>query len=211
MMSAMSAEPSDDELVRRWQAGDRAAARAFIERHHDAVVRFFFNKTGAASQQDLVQQTFLAFTSGLARLDGTSNVRAYLFGTAYRLLCKHYEAERLARERAADEPAPPPTMTSPSREIARREELRLLLRALRRIPLDYQVPLELHYWERMSTHEMSEALGLPQGTIKSRLRRGRELLAEAMSTLAESPELLKSTVDDLDRWARGVRDRLPAP
>ncbi|MCB9701190.1 MAG: sigma-70 family RNA polymerase sigma factor [Myxococcales bacterium] len=201
----MHPEPSDAELVRRWRSGDRAAARAFIERYHDAVMRFFFNKTSEANQEDLIQQTFLAFIHGLPHLDDASKARSYLFGAAYRLLCRHYEVQRIARERADVEPAPPKSLTSPSRELIRREELRLLLRALRRLPIEYQAALELHYWEQMTTSEIGDALDLPSGTVKSRLRRGRELLSEAMASISSSPELLRSTLDNLDRWARSVR------
>ena len=62
----------------------------------------------------------------------------------------------------------------------------------------------------MTTSDIAEVLGIPGGTVKSRLRRGRELLAEAMGTLAESPALLQSTMNELDRWARCVREELPA-
>lgn len=206
----MSEEPSDDELVRRWKDGDRRSARIFIERHHAAVMRFFFNKTDESSQQDLIQQTFLAFVDGLTRLAEGAKIRSYLFGAAYRLLCKHYETRRIERQRAAIDPIVRSSVTSPSRAIARREELQLLLRALRELPLDYQVPLELHYWEQMTTGDIAEVLGIPGGTVKSRLRRGRELLAEAMAMLAGSPALLESTMNDLDRWARCIREELPA-
>jgi RNA polymerase sigma-70 factor (ECF subfamily) len=62
----------------------------------------------------------------------------------------------------------------------------------------------------MTTGDIAEVLGIPGGTVKSRLRRGRELLAEAMAVLAGSPALLESTMNDLDRWARCIREEFPA-
>ncbi|HWN68565.1 MAG TPA: sigma factor-like helix-turn-helix DNA-binding protein, partial [Haliangium sp.] len=80
--------------------------------------------------------------------------------------------------------------------------------ALRGIPVDYQVILELHYWEQMNTEDMAEALALPVGTVRSRLRRARELLEQAMGRLAESPGELQSTLTRLDDWAERCRQEM---
>ena len=80
--------------------------------------------------------------------------------------------------------------------------------ALRRIPLDYQLVLELYYWEDMAAPELAQVLGLPEGTIRSRLRRAKEALADKMASLARSPELLKTTMSDLEKWVRSLRAQL---
>jgi len=89
--------------------------------------------------------------------------------------------------------------------VVEREELRLFLAALRTIPFDLQVVLELHYWEQCSVAEMAAALEIPEGTVKSRLRRGREQLRAAVDRLAERPDLASSTWHGLDTWAREVQ------
>jgi RNA polymerase sigma-70 factor (ECF subfamily) len=96
-------------------------------------------------------------------------------------------------------------LASPTQILAGREEQRLLLAALRRLPVDYQVALELHYWEGMTAAELGEVLDLPLGTAKTRIRRGRALLEELMATLADSKELLESTRANLEVWARQLR------
>lgn len=68
--------------------------------------------------------------------------------------------------------------------------------------------LELHYWERMETAEIADIIGVPQGTVKSRLQRGRRFLGEKLEKLSTSPGVLQSTLSDLDGWARGLRERL---
>ena len=83
----------------------------------------------------------------------------------------------------------------------------LLLAGLRRIPVDCQVALELLYWEKMTTVEMAAALGIPEGTVKSRLRRGRALLREAIEARASSPDLATSTLGGIETWARALRAR----
>ena len=51
---------------------------------------------------------------------------------------------------------------------------------------------------------------IPQGTVKSRLRRAREALEQAMEGLSESPQQLRSTIDDLERWVAGIRENFGA-
>ena len=55
--------------------------------------------------------------------------------------------------------------------------------ALRRIPLELQVALELYYWEGMAGPELAAALDLPEGTVRTRLRRGRQLVREQLTEL----------------------------
>ncbi len=85
-----------------------------------------------------------------------------------------------------------------------------MLEGLRRIPVECQEVLELHYWERMETAEIAEIIGVPRGTVKTRLQRGRRLLASRLERLSASPHVLRSTLSDLDGWAQGLRDRLSA-
>jgi hypothetical protein len=92
--------------------------------------------------------------------------------------------------------------------MAHRDEQRLLLEALRNIPVEQQVLLELHYWESFTTDEMAAVLGIPVGTVRGRLRRARELLEQAMARVAESPALLESTRDQLDDWVKDCRRHL---
>lgn len=200
---------SDAALVDAWRSGDAHAGEVLFERYYEAVARFFFNKTDEASAQDLIQRTFLACIEGLQRLQASDNFRGYLFGVAYRSLCKHYE--RQARERGhlniADFSVEDLAVRTPTQMFAEREEQRLLLRALRAIPLEYQVMLELVYWEKMLVTDIAVALQIPLGTAKTRVRRGRQLLEQAMEALSESPELRRSTLDNLERWAGEVAQR----
>jgi RNA polymerase sigma factor (sigma-70 family) len=197
---------SDAELFQRWSAGEEAAGQELFRRYFEALARFFRNKA-TDDWPELVQKTFLACVEARASFRGDGSFRSFLFGIAYRQLLRCYRDrgnERLDfTERSAYDLDP-----TASACAAKHEEERLLLSALRRIPLEYQVVLELHYWEEMSVTAAAEVLGLPVGTVKSRLRRARELLEGELAALSRGP-VLDSTLSRLDEWAAGLRRQLP--
>ncbi len=197
-------EDSDLRLVQAWRAGDRDAGKRLFERHYAGVARFFRNKVGEAGP-DLIQRTFLACLEGRERFRQESSFRSYLFSIAYKIVCKYYRERRRDAERLDFEAESAHSLSSPISAVAARQEQRLLLEGLRRLPVDYQVVLELHYWEGMSAAELADVLGLPVGTAKTRLRRGRELLEERLRDLSASAELLQSTLANLDAWAAQLR------
>lgn len=199
----------DVELVTAWRRGDADAGERLFDRYYEGVVRFFRNKTDDASRDDLVQKTFLACVDGLTRLDDPARFRSYLFAIAYRVLCRHYRDRRRERARIDFATASAQDLgPSPTGLLRAREEQRLLLGALRRIPVESQAVLELVYWERMTAAEVAAVFGVPVGTAKSRLRRARQQLGEAVASLARSDALLQSTLDDVERWAASVRERM---
>ena len=201
----------DRELLLAWRAGNEDAGVALFERHYERVSRFFRNKAGEAAP-DLVQRTFLVCLETRGRMREQTSFRCYLFGVARNVLFEHYrkrrrESDRLDfAERSVQDLAPTPTSL-----LAREQESQILLQALRQIPLDSQVILELYYWENMTARELAEALAIPEGTARTRLRRARQLLDRQLKRLARSPRLLQSTVSDMDSWVSRIRDYFGVP
>ena len=202
---------SDDRaLFAAWAAGDNVAGQTLIERHYDAIVRFFRTKAPHASD-DLVQRTFLRLAEARERYRGDASVRSYLFAIARNVLLEYI------RGKTRDAKVDPDFGVSSLHELdpgvstvaVARSDQRLLIEALQRIPLEMQMTLELYYWEDLSVAELAEVLAIPPGTVKSRLHRGRTLLREAMEVLPAAPEDLASVRELIDRWASGVRHALP--
>ena len=196
---------SDPELLEAWRAGDGEAGRELFERHIGVLSRFFRNKVGE-EREDLIQRTLLRCVESRDRLRDGASFRAYLLRVARSRLYDH-----LARIRGSAK-RPDPLLTSvadvglsPSRIVAKSEQDQLLLLALRRLPLDLQVALELHYWEGLTTAELAEVLEIPQGTVKTRLFRARNLLREDLVVLERAGSLPSSTPHDLDAWALSLR------
>ncbi|NVB40229.1 sigma-70 family RNA polymerase sigma factor [Pseudenhygromyxa sp. WMMC2535] len=197
---------NDAELFDAWSAGDQHAGAELFDRHFSAIARFFRNKV-SDDFEDLVQQTFTACLEARERYRKASSFRTFLFGIANNVLREHLRRRSRNRldpmESSAYDLEP-----GLSTAFAKAREQRLLVEALRRIPLEHQVILELFYWEELSAREVGEVLEQSEFTIRNRLRRGKELLRRSLSELAENPEELESTWDGLERWAEEVRGAL---
>jgi len=203
--------PSDGDLFDAYCGGDRRAGATLFDRHYAAVARFFHNKVDPSASADLAQSVFLACTSSRDRFRRDASFRTYLFAIAHNLLRKHYERSRRAPPgQDIDELRIADLAPSPSSNARAKEEHRMLLAGLRALPLACQVVLELHYWEELSVTEIAQVVAVPEGTVKSRLQRGRRLLEERLQELASSKELLSSTLDDLERWAQDLRPLVDA-
>jgi RNA polymerase sigma factor (sigma-70 family) len=194
---------ADVELLEAWRAGDSEAGSELFDRHFETLARFFANKVGDGLD-DLVQQTFLACVEARDRFRGDAKFRTYLLGIAHNVLCKHYRRRYASPDFSLGTTAVADLAPTASSLLAQHREQELLLQALRSLPFDHQVVLELHYWERMPSSDIKDVLGIPEGTIKTRLRRAKQLLREALETLAQSPAELERTSTDLEAWARSI-------
>lgn len=198
------ARDDDDDLLDRWRAGDKRAGSALFERHFRALLRFFRNKV-ATGVEDLVQDTLLACVRGRDRLRDDRSFRAYMFGTARFVLYEHLRKDARQME-DVEELSVADLAPGLTTAYAKKKEQRLLLDALRRLPLAYQVALELYYWEGLSGPELAAALGIPEPTVRGRIRRGAERLRMEMERLASSPELLTSTLGDMEGWLAQLKE-----
>ena len=200
----------DRELLEAWRGGDDEAGRQLVERHFATVERFFFNKVGELSA-DLIQLSFLRVLEARTRVRPGANFRAYLLGIARNVLYEHYRSVRKDLERldfgtqsVAD------LVPTPSSQLAGEQEVQLLLRALKRIPLEYQIVLELYYWEDLRSREVAEVLELPEGTARSRIRRAKQLLEEQLAALATEHGTAESNTN-LEQLAARIKAMVSKP
>ncbi len=194
----------DFELLDAWRAGDMEAGSQLFDRHFESIHRFLRNKVGDDTDE-VMQRTLLACVESRDRFRRASSFRTFLFGVARLELLTFYRRKRkLARNVALEHHSLYDLDPSPSTVVAQHMEHRLLHEALRRLPIDLQIALELHYWESMSATEIATVLEIPPGTVKSRLRRAKELLRQSMRELALTKEQLESTLGDLEGWAKSL-------
>lgn len=200
----------DRELLEAWREGDDEAGRRLVERHFATIERFFFNKVGELSA-DLIQLTFLRVLEARTRVRPDANLRAYLLGIARNVLYEHYRRVRKDLERIDfGSQSVAELVPTPSSQLAGEQEVQQLLRALKRIPLEYQIVLELYYWEDMRSREVAEVLELPEGTARSRIRRAKQLLEQQLAALAAQQGAHESTTN-LEQWAARIKAMVGGP
>lgn len=176
-----------------------------MERYYERIACFFRTKA-EEDMADLIQRTFLTLLESQDRIREGKSFHCFLFGIARNTLFEHYRSKR--RERARFEPehdSVEDLSPSPTAIIAEAQETRLLLEALRRIPIEFQIILDLYYWEDMTAKEIASVLDVPEGTARTRLRRAKQLLEAQLAECARTPHLLKSTLSDLDSWSAQLR------
>jgi RNA polymerase sigma-70 factor (ECF subfamily) len=192
---------TDVELLQKWRAGDATAGQALFERHFDSIYGFFETKCEAEADE-LTQATFLACLRAREQFRQESSFRPYLFTIArnelYRVLrSRQRDGARLDFQLSsiAD------LVSTPGTRIARNQEHKRLLEALRKLPVEQQTLLELHYWEEMDIAELAEVFESPAVTIRTRLHRARKALRELMEGMA--PAEVLETLESMDVWAKG--------
>lgn len=186
----------DFELLDRWHGGDAGAGSALFRRHFDTLMRFFYAKAGR-DVEDLVQTTLLQCVRASARFRRECSFRTFLFAVARKVLLAHY------RKASSNDKIDPlvssvsDLRTTPSEAVARDERATLVLAALQQIPVDYQLVLELHYWEGMEPRDLAKILELHPTTARTRLHRARGALRDALARIHPQQELSEAGIEAL--------------
>ncbi len=198
----MADQTTDEQLLDEWRAGDRSSGNVLLRRHFAAIFRFFAGKIDCP--EDLTQRTFQACAESRDRIEG--RVRPYLFGIArFQLLMYLRSNGRFKRRFSPQEHSVAASITSPSQVVARQENQQRLLVALRDLPLDLQITVEMVYWEGMSVAEVASITEVPPGTVKSRLHRARRFLRRSLEAEEVAEDQMVKTFQSLNGWAEGIR------
>lgn len=202
----------DDEarLLTRWAAGEQAAGADLFSMLFPLLVRFFRNKASLADCEDLVQRTLMSLVEKHGTYRTQSSFRSFVLGMARIEFLRWLRTKqrKQGREDVFENLSLMDLGASPSAIAAKKQEQQVLLSALRRIPIELQIVLEMHYWEEMTAAEIADAIDVPVGTAKSRIRRAKERLETAMAEVAASPALLQRTMANLEDWVARLKDEL---
>jgi RNA polymerase sigma-70 factor (ECF subfamily) len=175
--------PSDAELMARLRAtGDRQAFAEIIDRHKDSVVAYLARLTGSRERaEDLGQETFLRLYRAAPGYVEQGLLRAFLFRIATNLAHSEERRERRLRLLAPFLRASPHAEAAAPQGLLREEIQREVTAAVAALPMSYRVPLVLHEIEGWGYADIARALSLSEGTVKSRIHRGRERLRRGLA------------------------------
>lgn len=158
--------------------------------HFDDVFRFLRRRLGAATAEDIAAETFARAFSARARFEPGRAVRPWIYGIAVNLLRNHYrEEERLLRAFAATGADPTRAGSESSEESTPFGLSAEVAGALGKLPTIEREALLLYAWGDFEYSEIAIIIGVPVGTVRSRLNRARARVIEAMGAILDQPLL----------------------
>jgi RNA polymerase sigma-70 factor (ECF subfamily) len=191
-----SSVPTDaiDALIHQCLAGDQQAWEEIVRQHRRKVFNIAYKFTGKHDEaEDLTQEIFLKIFKSLHTFDRRANFQTWLVSVSRNLCIDHYRSVRKEREtidRDVDAGALTPAASTPSAlaELEQRGRVELLRRALVELPPSLRSAVMLRDIKELSYQEIADKLQLPEGTVKSRINRGRNELARQIQRLRDELE-----------------------
>ncbi len=171
---------SDEKLLGRMLEGDDEAFTALYRRRQGPVYRFALHMTGSAAiAEDVTQEVFLALIESGRRFDGSRGpLLSFLYGIARNRVLRRIEKERVT-EPVREEYAGGEDLLD---DLTRRETVEQVRRAVVSLPEAYREAVVLCDLENASYEDAAAALECPVGTVRSRLSRGRAMLAQKLAS-----------------------------
>jgi RNA polymerase sigma-70 factor, ECF subfamily len=190
-----SASAETDDLIERCLAGDQGAWSEIVRAYWRRVFNVAYKFVGRHDEaEDLTQDIFLKVFRSLHTFDRRANFQTWLISVSRNLCIDHYRSVRKERE-TIDHGHDSRDVPSASRDASPYAQLehadhRLLLRqALEFLPPTLREAVLLRDIRELSYQEIAERLGLPEGTVKSRINRGRGELARQIQRIQEGAGL----------------------
>lgn len=179
---------ADDEaaLVGRARAGDPDAYALLVRRHAPMAMRTAALLGAGASAEDVVQE---ALVKAYRSLDGFRDGRPFRPWLLRIVANEAHNVHRSFVRRAAREQRMiPPELLDPAGEVVQREDKERLLRAVGRLPDKLRTAVTCRYLLELDEAETAVVLGVPRGTVKSRLSRGLERLRTELEAVSPDQE-----------------------
>jgi RNA polymerase sigma-70 factor (ECF subfamily) len=184
----METQAEEGAWIEQALGGDKSAFGQLMHRYTGAVYNLAYRMLGNVQDaEDAVQEIFLRAYTRLESFDRTRRFSTWLLSIG-----ANYCIDRLRRRRFSwftlDDVVfqMPSAEPGPERSALRKEEQEVVQRALQRLPEHYRIVTVLRYWHDMSYDEIAQATGLTESTIKTRLHRARNMMAQALNAEGHS-------------------------
>lgn len=193
----------EKDLIRRAGRGDAESFRVLVETYQTQVYRLALRICGEALADDAAQEAFLSAWRALPRFRGECRFSTWLYR-----LTTNAAIDLLRREKAqhtdsgADLPERPDDAPSPQAQTEQAETREQVRQALARLSEEHRQVLLLRYMQELEYSEIAAALGISQGTVKSRINRAK---AQLRALLAEGNLFSADSVTETERQKGGGR------
>jgi RNA polymerase sigma factor (sigma-70 family) len=180
---------STEALVERCLAGDQTAWDQIVRQHWRKVFNLAYKFVGRHDEaEDLTQDIFLKIFKALHTFDRRANFQTWLISISRNLCIDHYrsvrkERETMARDVDASQLTPVSRERGPHSQLEQTDLKNLVRLALAELPPALRQAVVLRDLQEFSYQEIADQLGLPEGTVKSRINRGRLELARQLRRL----------------------------
>ena len=197
---AASPPPQEiDPLIERCLSGDQAAWEHIVRLYRRKVFNIAYKFVGRHDEaEDLTQDVFLKVFKSLRTFDRRANFSTWLISVSRNLCIDHYRSVRRERELVNHDVdvvtlARPTGGDTPQAMLERRDRVAILRAALDKLTPALRAAIMLRDIQELSYQEIAERLGVPEGTVKSRINRGRTELARQIARLRERQDTVTRT------------------
>ena len=180
---AASSGDAVESLIQRCLGGDQNAWELIVRQYWRKVFNIAYKFVGKHDEaEDLTQDIFIKIFKSLSTFDRRANFQTWLISVSRNLCIDHYRSVRKERE-TIDRQVDPNQLTpassdpGPMAALEQRDRVVVLRHALAQLPDTLRTAVLMRDIQEMSYQEIADKLGLPEGTVKSRINRGRTELA----------------------------------
>jgi RNA polymerase sigma-70 factor (ECF subfamily) len=188
-----------DDVIARCLDGDQAAWDTIVRQNWRRVFNVAYKFVGRHDQaEDLTQDVFLKLYRSLGTFDRRANFQTWLISVSRNLCIDHYRSSRKERE-AINRDVDPNELTpvahgpNPQAQLELRDRVTMLRSALDALPPTLRTAVMLRDIQERSYQEIAAELRLPEGTVKSRINRGRTELARQIRRLREEQDAVRQS------------------
>ena len=183
-----------DTLIASCLGGDQTAWEEIVRQHRRKVFNIAYKFTGRHDEaEDLTQDVFLKIFKSLHTFDRRANFQTWLVSVSRNLCIDHYrsvrkERETIDRDVDAGELTPAAPGQNAYQALEQADRVELLRKAMAELPESLRRAVIMHDLKELSYQEIADQLNLPEGTVKSRINRGRTELARQVQRIREEDE-----------------------
>jgi RNA polymerase sigma-70 factor (ECF subfamily) len=188
-----------DALIERCLTGDQAAWEEIVRLHRRKVFNIAYKFVGKHDlAEDLTQDIFLKLYRSLDTFDRRANFQTWLISVSRNLCIDHYrsvrkERETINRDIDASTLSPVSRDRSAYSQLELRDRVQLLRAALDMLPPTLRTAVLMRDIQELTYQEIADNLSVPEGTVKSRINRGRTELARQIQKLREQQDAVPKT------------------